>query len=608
VKNRYRGTSFSKSMRLLSPSSRKKIYVVQVLQIFFGILDLAGVALIGVLGALAIQGVGSKNPGDRVSNVLELLRIDNLEFQKQVAILGILATILFVARTILSIIFTRKILHFLSHSGARISKELISKLLATNLTQINNKSNQQRLFALTEGVNSVMIGIIGNVVAIISDCSLLIIIGIGLFIVDPNLAILMIGLFSLIAISLYKLMHRKAKSLGLQNAEYAIESNELIFEVLNSFREAVASGRRSHYVEKIGQVRSLAANTSAELNFMPNISKYVVETVVIFGALIISAVQFLTQDASQAIATLSVFLAAGSRIAPALLRVQQGLLNFKGNSGIAYSTLLLATELRSEDTVVPITADFDLTHKDFVPEISFDEVSFVYPGSTTSALSNLNFSIKPGSIVAIVGPSGSGKTTLVDVLLGINEPTEGSVTISNLDPLSCINNWPGAIAYVPQEITISNTSIRRNISLGYPDSVATDDLVLAAMKKAAIDTLVTESSDGLESELGQNGSRISGGQKQRIAVARAFFTNPKLIVFDEATSALDSETESVISKTVYSMRGERTVILIAHRLSTVQNADLVIYLENGKIIASGTFEEVRKKLPNFDKQSKLMGL
>jgi ABC-type multidrug transport system fused ATPase/permease subunit len=608
MKQKFRGTTLYKSMLLLSPRSRMKIYVVQALQILFGILDLVGVALIGVLGALAIQGVGSKTPGNRVNGVLEMLRIDNLEFQKQVAILGILATILFFLRTILSIVFTRKILHFLSHSGARISKELISKLLATNLTQINNQSNQQRLFAMTEGVNSVMIGTIGNVVSIVSDCSLLLIIGIGLFIVDPEVALLMLTVFTAIALVLYRLMHTKAKKLGETNAEFSIKSNELIFEVLNSFRESVASGRRYFYVEKIGEMRSRTASASAEINFMPNISKYVIETAVIFGSLIISAFQFLTQDASHAIATLSVFLAAGSRIAPAMLRVQQGLLNMKGNSGVAETTLKLAEELAQQKGINPSIKKFDLEHVGFIPEITFKDVSFKYPGSESNALTNLDFFINPGSIVAIVGPSGAGKTTLVDILLGINQPTSGSVLISGLGPLECIEAWPGAIAYVPQEISISNMSIRKNISLGFPDEVASDELVLGAMKKAAIESLVSESPNGLESDLGQSGSRISGGQKQRIAVARAFFTNPKLIVFDEATSALDTETESIISKTIYSMRGETTVILIAHRLSTVKNADLVIYLDNGQITASGTFDEVRSKLPNFDKQSKLMGL
>jgi len=497
MKKQVRNTTLYKSMQLLDPVSRRKVYFVQTLQILFGILDLIGVALIGVLGALAIQGVGSKNPGNRVASVLEFLRIENFEFQKQVAILGILATFFFFLRTILSIIYTRKILHFLSYTGARISKELVSKLLSTNLAQINNQSNQQRLFSLTEGVNSVMIGTIGNVVSIISDCSLLIIIGIGLFVVDPEVALLMVSLFSAIAMVLYRLMHTKARKLGEVNAEFSIRSNELIFEVLNSFRESVASGRRYFYVKNIGEMRSKAASASAEMNFMPNISKYVIETAVIFGSLVISAFQFLTQDAYHAIATLSVFLAAGSRIAPAMLRVQQGMLNMKGNSGVAQKTLLLADELSDQLGIAPSDRSFESEHKGFIPEIAFKRVSFTYPDSDLETLTDLDFVIKPGSIVAIVGPSGAGKTTLVDILLGINQPSSGSVSISNLGPLECIETWPGAIAYVPQEISISNVSIRKNISLGFPDEVASDELVLGAMKKAAIESLVDESPNGL---------------------------------------------------------------------------------------------------------------
>jgi ABC-type multidrug transport system fused ATPase/permease subunit len=235
-------------------------------------------------------------------------------------------------------------------------------------------------------------------------------------------------------------------------------------------------------------------------------------------------------------------------------------------------------------------------------------VTFSYSDNSDSVLNQVNLDIDAGQIVAIVGPSGAGKTTMADIILGVISPDKGSVKISNHSPLTAIEKWPGAIAYVPQDVMVSNSSIRENVGLGYSNEEINDNLVLQALKIAHLDKFIQTLPEGLQTNVGDRGTKLSGGQRQRLGIARAVFTKPKLLVLDEATSSLDGQSESDISDSINDMRGEITVILIAHRLSTVKNADKVVYLEGGKIVSVGTFEEVRKNVPNFEKQASLMGL
>jgi ABC-type multidrug transport system fused ATPase/permease subunit len=220
----------------------------------------------------------------------------------------------------------------------------------------------------------------------------------------------------------------------------------------------------------------------------------------------------------------------------------------------------------------------------------------------------VSISASAGKIIAIVGPSGAGKTTLVDVLLGVIEPDMGSIKVSRVTPLEAIAKWPGAISYVPQDVMVVNGSIRENVALGYPLEAASDELVNSALSIASLSDFVANLPEGLDSNLGERGGKISGGQRQRIGIARALFTKPKLLVLDEATSALDGDTEESISTDIQKLKGSTTVVLIAHRLSTVRDADLVLYMDKGEIVARGTFEEVRNSVPDFDRQAKLMGL
>lgn len=597
-----------KCAKVLSKSEQRKIFLVICIQIFLSVLDLVGVAIVGILGALAVRGVQSQQPGDRVSMVLRALQIEDLNFQNQMIVLGFLAAFVLIARTIASIYLNRKTLFFLSRRGATISARLTSQLLSQSLLKVQNRTNQLTLFSLTNGVEIVVLKILGTAVTLVSDLSLLIVMIVGLFVVDPSIAISSTLLFGFIGLVLYKLMHKRAHLLGLANQNFSIQTNEKVIEVLNSYRESTVRNRRNYYAREIGDLRMKISDTAAEINFMPNVSKYIMETTVVIGALVIAGIQFMLKDAVQAVGTLSIFLAAGTRIAPAALRLQQGAVQIREASGSASSTLALIDELSliKVDNEIPDVLNLD--HQGFVPAISIRGASLTYPTKKMPAVNDLNLQIPAGSSLAFVGPSGAGKTTIVDMVLGVLSPDKGAIEISGISPLSAIKRWPGAISYVPQDVMISNGTIRENVALGYPLDEATDKRVYDALEIADLIGFVNSLPNGLDTEVGERGTKISGGQRQRLGIARAMFTNPSLLVLDEATSSLDGETELKVSDAIKNLGKATTVILIAHRLSTVKDVDMVVYMADGLIKATGKFEEVRNKVNDFDRQAQLMGL
>lgn len=593
------------SLSMLEKRDKRKLGVVSLVQFFLGILDLFGVAIIGVLGSLAVTGIQSKAPGNRVGKVLEFLNLENIAFQKQVAILGLLAVALLVFRTVVSIVLIRRTLLFLSHRGAQIGSKLFERLLAQEIVVIENRSIQQNSFALLGGVNSITVGIIGALVTLFADLSLMVIMIFGLLLVDPMIALQALILFGGAGFLLYRLLSKKVRNLGRLEADLNIALSENIYSTLQSYREFYVRNQLSDKAEKVYQLRKQLATVLANNSFYPNIGKYLIEVSIIVGSLVIGATQFIYQDANRAVATLAVFMAAGTRIGPGVLRAQQGMLTIKNSLGAAavtvgvYKDLVLSEKHLSESTNVM----FD--YSDFVPTINVQDLSFYYPNSDTPALTDLNFSVKAGSRIAIVGPSGSGKSTLADVLLGVVEPTTGTIRIAEMPPREAIRRWPGGISYVPQKSNAVRGSIKENIFLESPLSELANLYFEKSLKASELEE-VFESSG--ESNLGDSGSKLSGGQLQRLGIARALFTNPKLIVLDEATSALDGATEFRVSEAIQELEQQTTVVVIAHRLSTVRHSDLVIYLDKGQIVASGSFENVRKLVPDFDKQAQLMGL
>lgn len=603
---RWENSNFRTALMLLDRKAQRKLSLVVGFQVILGFLDLLGVAAVGILGALSITGLQSREPGNRVTQALEILHIQNLTFQVQVTILALVAVTLLFSRTLVSIFSTRKILYFLSNKAAKASADLTRKLLTQPLLSIQKKSSQETLYAVTNGVSTLLLGVVGTFANMVSDAALLVILMTGLVVIDPGMTLGMLAFFSLISFILYKILREKVRALGIKNVRLTIASSEKLLEVLATYREAVVRDRRMYYADFISGIRYQLGDVNAENSFVPYISKYVLELTVLMSALIISATQFFINDAPRAVGTLTVFLAAGTRIAPAALRIQQGLLGIKSNLSSAQPTLDLISRYKVDMSVQVLP--LPQSNNDFQPKVSVVDLNFVYPDSTEMLLQNITFESDPGSVTALVGPTGAGKTTLIDLVLGIHASESKSITISGVTPDHAVSIWPGKIAYVPQDTVVIQGTIKENVALGFDLEEINDANVKNAISIAQLDEFVSSLPDGINTQVGEKGARLSGGQRQRLGIARALYTNPKLLILDEATSSLDGETELAISTALHNLGNDVTVIVIAHRLSTVRSASQVIYLEDGKILAQGTFEEVRRQVPNFDKQAKLMGL
>ena len=608
IKENLNSSVVRRSLKMLDRKDQKKLILVFLIQIILGILDLVGVAAIGILGALSIRGIESTRPGSRIELFLKILHIQNWNFQKQIVIIAIFAGIVLITKTALSIFFSRKALFFLANRSAKISIDLVRKLLDQEITKVQSRSNQQSLFILTSGVTAITLGILGVLVVVVGDASLLLVILSGLFIVDFRMAIGTVLLFSILGFGIYRILHSKSGTLGYLNAKYEVLGNQKILEVLNAYREALVRNRRQYYASEIGELRSQLSHTQAEISFIPSLSKYITESGVILGSLFISGYQFATQDAVHAVATLSIFLAAGTRIAPAIIRLQQGFLQIRGSLGSAILTLDFADsldEIKLDEMKLP---KLETSHFGFKPEINLRNVSYRYQSSNEFSLNNINLTIEPFTVAAFVGPSGAGKSTLLDLMIGVLEPIQGEILLGGRAPKDAINHWPGSIGYVPQDISMIAGTVRQNIGMGFPEIELSDDLVWEALRIANIDHFVEKLPNGLDSDIGESGSKLSGGQRQRLGIARALLTKPKLLILDEATSALDADSELNIANEIEKLRQHTTVIIIAHRLSTIRTADNIFYIDAGTIKGQGNFSQLRKQIPDFDRQANLMGL
>jgi ATP-binding cassette subfamily C protein len=594
------------SFGLLDSKARTKLILSGILLCLIGLLDLFAVGMLAVIASIALSAINNQPIGAFVSSILNFFNLSDNSVHIQVVTLTAVMVVLFISRTIFSVHFNSKIYRFLASQNNLLTKKILTNLLDQDLQNLRNSTSQEILFAITTGLNAAVVNLNGLVVTTAADLFLSAIMISALIIFNPLVSLASITILALLSVLLYRTFNKRIREISFMSTEASISSNTKILEVLDTYRESLVRDTRSNYIETITSLRSKVSESFAAQQILPNITKYTMELTLIIGGIVISGVMFFMFDANKALTGLSLFIGVGSRISPAFLRVQQNYLGFRMNQTSTEVTKKLLSNIKA-NSFINDEPQLNSNSK-FEAKIDINELNFKYDLSKSFGLKNLNLQIPAGSFIAIVGGSGSGKTTLVDLILGLLTPSSGSILISEKSPLTVHRQWPGAIAYVPQDVVIVNDTFTKNITLGFNLESIDHARVSTCIKLAHLTTVVNSLPRKLDEPLGEKGSKLSGGQRQRVGIARALYTNPRILVLDEATSALDGESEKEINESLQDLKGEITIIVISHRLSSIVKADQVVYIEDGKIEAVGTFDEVREISSNFNSQAILMGL
>jgi ABC-type multidrug transport system fused ATPase/permease subunit len=601
--------SVTRSLHLLNRKDQIKVYLFIAAQFLVSILDSLGVLLMGVVASLGLEIISTSNTTNGVGALLQNFGMSGFSSSELLPICGVGVIALLLIRTVLSLLISMRTYTFLAVSSGEISERFIKGLLASPFSWIRKQGINDLSFALTQGVQNSIIGVLGQFILLASEiCFLALMFGILLW-VNPIMTLVACLFFLIFGAIVYLRVGLHISSLSVQASEKVVEGNQQVQNALNLFREIFVLSRAKKIETDFKESRVISGMLFARLSWLQLVPKFSVEVAVVLGAFFLGITSALTKDYINAVTDLVVFLAATSRLAPSALRLQQSLMGIRAFAGQVTKSFSYYEQIETlQAKSIPVGTSKSLPSKiDGVPGIEFNNVSFIFDDGDKPVISNVSFHVGPGEVVALVGPSGSGKSTLCDLLLGLLAPSQGNVTIDGVSVSDCIKHSPGVVSYLPQETLIVPGTIADNITIGILDQDVDPRALQIALLNSQLADFVQSLPNGIRQLIGDTGIKLSGGQRQRVGMARALYSQPKLLILDEPTSALDAETENQLLQTLNLMKGQCSILIIAHRLSTLKFVDRIMYLEDGVLLASGDIATVRKAIPRFDIQAGLQG-
>jgi len=594
-----------KCIKILSKRNRRILFAGIILQLAINLGDIVAIAMVGALGALGANYVAGISLPSWITSGLNTLGLSNFSIQSLIVYVSILTATLFISKSVLTSIGTLKLFKFIARRQSEISTSLVTSLASANFRWMRKQNLQQITYSVTDGVNAMTTGIIGNFILLVSDLSLLVFIVIVLIFIDPATALFTFMFFGLVSIVLNKTIKGMSIRFGEQLSTSTIKGRSQLESLLKLYREISIASKQSFFVDEFRSTRQVNSNANGLALWLQQFPKFIFEISLVIGAGALVAYQVWVNDASNVIGVLFVFLAAAGRLIPALMRIQNSLLQISNYRYGANLTLDLISNL--DDLTLKFRSTPRTVEIDGAPNVNLNDITFSYDDSGKPVFENLSLKIDSGEVTAIVGPSGAGKTTLIDLILGIYKPNEGDIYLSTqsqkVNPESVIN-----FAYVPQMPNLISGSLQENITLGLKQSEVNIEFLKHAVTSSGLDDLIKNLPNGLDTRIDSIGNRLSGGELQRISIARALYLNAKLIVLDEGTSSLDGNTEKFVTDYLFSLKGKVTIIIVAHRLSSIKMADNIYYLEEGEIKGSGEFNDLQESLPGFAEQVKNMSL
>lgn len=601
-------TSWVRELRYLVSSfprgTRAQLGLYAALQFVVSLLDLAGLAV--VLPVMQVLSGASLEAG--YLGVIH--RLAGTPERGPFAVMLCVAMVLaFLTKSIFALAVARWSFDLVARLQVLTATRLLHSYLSDSYLVQRRRDVGAVVRTVGTAVQAAHASVLGGVLGVFGQLLSISLIAGFLFAVAPGTTLGVI-VYSLVAVALVqRFLAPRNRKAGAAAQETARQMSHALLEAIYGAREVRMHKAEQHFLVTYSDASARNAAASRDANFYAQTPKYVLEFVTILGIAVLLSSSALSGGADNAMPTITLFVAAAVKLLPSLTALTATLGNIRfGIEGLYVTTTALrglseaprkgGTQAGRRDAQVASNPDYAVSAMKS-GDLFVDDVRFRYPDGVDDVLRGVSFVVPEGSSLAVCGLSGSGKTTLIDIVLGLIEPNTGRVSFDGLDIVADHAQWLDRVAYVPQDVYLLAATLWENVAFGADEQSVDRTAVEAALRLAQLGELLDSLPGGMDAIVGFQGTQLSGGQKQRVGIARALYRRPQVLVLDEATSALDNETEDKISTVIRDLHGSITVILVAHRLSTVKHADCVIYLEDGRIVGSGTFGELQNQSPAF---------
>lgn len=593
--------SLKKIYKLFPGKDRIKIFILFGMMLVASLLEVLGIGMIPVF----VTTVAEPDKILQYPVVGDMLKDVGITSSKSLVIYGaLLLMVVYFVKNIYLAFFLYLKKKYVENRGIYLQDRMFRAYMTAPYSFYINRNSAELLRNVGGEVYKIITGTLMPFIELVLNLTMFLFIIGTLLIFEPLITVVSVIILGSGGYFFLQYTKEKTSEYGKEIREARTEKNKAVIQGLNGFKVARVMNRENAFLDHYRHYAIRSKIAAIYEYVVSNLPKPIIETLAIAGILSIALIMvWQGREVGSIVPVLALFGAATVRLMPVINMVLSQVTKIRYNAHSVYAIYddLQILENNHNEFRKEVLSD----HKklDFQGQIVLKSISYQYSNSDEYAVQDISLSISNGSAISFVGPSGSGKTTLADIILGLLKPQEGLILADGIDIYTNIRGWQKNIGYIPQSIYLLDDTIKRNIAFGISDDDIDEGNLSDAIQAAQLEELINRLPKGVETVVGERGVRLSGGQQQRIGIARALYNNPQVLVMDEATSSLDNLTEKFVIEAIERLRGDRTIIMIAHRLTTVQNCDTIYMMKEGQVVDQGTYDELLKNSKDFRKMS-----
>jgi len=573
---------------------KKKIPWLILLFLGVSLLDLAGLWFIGPYVALVVDPEAVIS--GKISQVIAQLGLPN-DQQSLVIIIGVILLCIFFFKALVTIGINYQIIRFSQQRQYKLRSILMSAYLSLPYVNYLNRNSSEYIHSIQALTGQFSKSVVSNGLRSLSDGIVAIMITILLIINNGAALVVLVMLLGTSVFFYDYYFGERLQTYGKQGNKASTSMVQGIHEGIEGLKEIRILGVGNYFYEKVRLNASRFSQYQTHYQVLSDAPRYLLEFLMVgFFVLVVIGFMVFGENVKESLPVLGVFALAGIRLMPIANGFSTSLAQLRyGRDSVSrlYRDLVEVEHLKDE-VLIRSEPESEPFHK-----LELQHIKFSYPNTDRKILNDISLNFKSGETIGCIGPSGSGKSTLIDVLLGLLDLEEGNISYNEKPLASVLDEWRSQVAYLPQQVFLIDNTLRHNIALGQEENDIDEAKLYEAIRQAQLTELVEQLPDGMDTVLGEHGVRLSGGQRQRVALSRALYYGRNVLIMDEATSALDYKTEQEIAKEIKELRGKKTIIVIAHSLTTLKHCDRIYEIDKGKIINVGSYEEILLKYENI---------